>query len=207
MAPIGSLHTGTIMCLTSLFAQALAGRAILSSQNPVLPAERSKPQPDIAVLRNRIDFYRNFHPVPEDAFLLVEVADATLSYDRDIKILLHARHGIPEVWLVDLNARNLEIHRQPTRRGVSRAAPPGEFRVRCGLPAARCINRSCRSPDLNAALRKQDMRHTLDWWTRFLWNDSNSSADRCPKAERPEKPPVSTGYAFIHHHRAGTRAG
>ena len=79
---------------------------------------------DIAVLRNRIDFYRNFHPVPEDAFLLVEVADATLSYDRDIKILLHARHGIPEVWLVDLNARNLEIHRQPTRRGYRELLRP-----------------------------------------------------------------------------------
>ena len=124
MAPIGSLHAGTVMRLTSLFNQALDGRAILSPQNPVLLAERSEPQPDIAVLRNRADFYRNFHPAPEDILLLVEVADTSLDYDRDIKMPLYARHGIPEVWLVDLNARHLEVHRHPTRRGYRELLRP-----------------------------------------------------------------------------------
>ena len=124
MAPIGSLHAGTVMRLTSLFTKILAGRAILSPQNPVLLAKQSEPQPDIAILRNRTDFYTNSHPAPEDVLLLIEVADATLRYDRDVKIPLYARHGIPEVWLVDLNARNLEIYRQPTRRGYRELLRP-----------------------------------------------------------------------------------
>ena len=124
MAPIGSLHAGTVMRLTSLFTQALAGRAILSPQNPVLLADRTETQPDIAVLRNRTDFYRNSHPVPEDVLLLIEVADTTLSYDRDIKIPLYARHGIPEVWLIKLNARSLEVYRGPTKEGYRELIRP-----------------------------------------------------------------------------------
>lgn len=124
MAPIGSLHAGTVMRLTRLFNHALGGRAILSLQNPILLAEQSEPQPDVAVLRNRADFYRNSHPVPKDVLLLVEIADTSLSYDRDVKIPLYARHGIPEVWLVDLGARNVEIHRHPARRGYRETLRP-----------------------------------------------------------------------------------
>ena len=124
MAPIESLHAGTVMRLTSLFVQALAGRAILSPQNPVLLADQSEPQPDIAVLRNRADFYRNSHPVPDDVLLLIEVADTSWSYDRDIKIPLYARHAIPEVWLVDPNARKVEVHRQPRREGYRELIRP-----------------------------------------------------------------------------------
>ena len=124
MAPIGSLHAGTVIRLNGLLTEALAGRAILSPQNPVSLADQSETQPDIAVLRNRTDFYRNSHPVPDDVFLLIEVADATLSYDRDIKIPLYARHGISEVWLVDLNARSLEVHRVPTQQGYRELIRP-----------------------------------------------------------------------------------
>ena len=124
MAPIGSLHAGTVMRLTSLFVQALAGRAILSPQNPVLLADQSEPQPDIAVLRNRADFYRSSHPVPDDVLLLIEVADTSWSYDRDIKVPLYARHDIPEVWLVDPNARKVEVHRQPRREGYRELLRP-----------------------------------------------------------------------------------
>jgi Uma2 family endonuclease len=34
--------------------------------------------------------------------LVIEVADHSLRYDREIKLPLYARHVIPEVWLVDL---------------------------------------------------------------------------------------------------------
>ena len=112
------------MRLNSLLTRALAGRAILSPQNPVLLADRSQTQPDMAVLRTRTDFYRNSHPVPDDVLLLIEVADTTLSYDRNIKVPLYARHGIPEVWLVDLNARSLEVHRQPTEEGYRELLRP-----------------------------------------------------------------------------------
>ena len=124
MAPIGSHHAGTVIRLTSLFNRALAGRAILSPQNPVMLADRSEPQPDIAILRNRADYYTDSHPASEDVLLIVEVADTTLSYDREIKIPLYARHGIPEAWLMDLSARSLEVHRRPTAQGFRELLRP-----------------------------------------------------------------------------------
>ena len=45
--------------------------------------------------------------------LLVEVSDTTLGYDRDVKLCLYARHGIPEVWLLDVNAGELTVYREP----------------------------------------------------------------------------------------------
>ncbi len=113
MAAIGSAHAGTVIRLTDWFARALAGRALVSSQNPVRLDERSEPQPDIAVLRNRSDFYRQSHPGPSDVLLVIEIADSSLQFDRDVKVPLYARHGVPEVWLVDLNARRVSIYRRP----------------------------------------------------------------------------------------------
>ena len=45
--------------------------------------------------------------------LVIEVSDTTLGYDREVKIPLYAGQGIPECWLVDVNARRLEIYRDP----------------------------------------------------------------------------------------------
>jgi hypothetical protein len=52
-------------------------------------------------------------PHPEDVLLLVEVSDTTLAYDRDVKRPLYARAGIPEVWILDLEAQQIEVHREP----------------------------------------------------------------------------------------------
>lgn len=113
MAPIGSPHAGMVTRLTNLFAQLLAGRAVLSPQNPVRLGEHSEPQPDLTVLRAREDFYADAHPEPADVLLLIEVADTSVRFDRETKVPLYARHGIPEVWLIDLNARRVEVHRGP----------------------------------------------------------------------------------------------
>ncbi len=73
----------------------------------------SEPEPDIALLRWRADDYEQSHPHPEDVLLLIEVSDSTLRYDRDVKIPLYAKNGIPEVWLLDIQNRQLEIYREP----------------------------------------------------------------------------------------------
>ncbi len=80
-------------------------------QNPIRLGERSEPQPDIAVVTDKN--YMDAHPTASDVLLIVEVADTTLEYDRDIKLGLYARHGIPEVWLLDVNAGELSVHREP----------------------------------------------------------------------------------------------
>ena len=112
-APIGSQHGGAVKRLLRLFDRAVGDAAIVSAQDPVILGPYSEPQPDIALLRPRDDFYASSHPRPEDVFLIVEVADTSLRYDREIKAPLYARHGIPEVWLVDLENKRLTTFRMP----------------------------------------------------------------------------------------------
>ena len=111
MSPIGRRHAGCVNILVNLLIQLLGKRIILAPQNPVELNETSEPQPDIALLKPRPDFYRNSHPQPEDIFLLIEVADTTVKYDREMKIPLYAEANIPEVWLVDVNQEIIEVYR------------------------------------------------------------------------------------------------
>ena len=124
MAPIGSSHAGKVIRISTLLGATLAGRALISLQNPLRLNERSEPQPDITVLRLRDDFYEKSHPQPEDVLLLIEVADTTVRYDREIKIPLYARHGIPEVWLIDLRQERVEIYLQPSSDGYRQLLRP-----------------------------------------------------------------------------------
>lgn len=111
MAPIGSLHAGCVNRLIHLFKGA---EAILAAQNPVVLNDFSEPQPDMALLRWRDDFYASSHPNPDDILLLIEVADASVGFDRGVKIPLYARRGIRELWLVDLKKDTVEVHREPS---------------------------------------------------------------------------------------------
>lgn len=113
MAPIGSGHAGKVSRLVHLFSSLAGNRAIVSPQNPIVLGDYSEPQPDIALLRWREDFYENAHPRPQDILLLIEVSDVTARYDRQIKVPLYACHGIPEVWLIDLHCQCVEIYRHP----------------------------------------------------------------------------------------------
>jgi Uma2 family endonuclease len=107
MAPPGSPHAAVVDRLTRIFVRAAGDAAIVRVQNPVRLSVYSEPQPDLALLRPRDDFYAAHHPQPADALLVVEVADSSLRFDRDTKMGLYAQHGIPEAWLVDLRGRRL----------------------------------------------------------------------------------------------------
>ena len=74
------------------------------------------------LLRPRADRYRSGHPTAADVLLLVEVADTSLAFDRGPKLALYARHGVPEVWVVDLVSRAVEVCREPARRAMPTAA-------------------------------------------------------------------------------------
>jgi Uma2 family endonuclease len=82
-------------------------------QGPLGLAERSEPEPDLAVVPGQRRDYLAAHP--SSAVLVVEVADSTLAYDRRQKASLYARHGIQEYWIVNLQERVLEVHRDPMR--------------------------------------------------------------------------------------------
>ena len=114
MPPIGQDHAGTVNRLAEALIQAFAGRAIVSTQNPIRLDDLSEPQPDFAVLRRRADFYTTGErPGSDDVLLLIEVADSSLRFDRTVKLPLYARAGIPEVWIVDLRRRVVDVHRAP----------------------------------------------------------------------------------------------
>lgn len=91
MAPIGSEHAGHNNHLLSLLAYHLHGKAIVAGQNPVILGGYEEPQPDIALLRWRNDYYRTAHPHAEDILLIIEISDSTLRYDHDVKIPLYAK--------------------------------------------------------------------------------------------------------------------
>ena len=113
MSPVGQRHAACVRRLTNLLARRLGESAVVDAQNPLRLNELSQPQPDLVVLQPRDDFYADAHPGPEDVLVLIEVADSSLAYDRDLKIPLYARSAVPEVWLVDLEAQAVEIYRDP----------------------------------------------------------------------------------------------
>jgi len=116
MSPIGTRHASCIDRLTSLFARRLGTRAIVRVQNPIVLSRRTEPQPDLSILRSREDFYAERHPRPTDVLLVVEVVDTSEEYDRETKLPLYARAGIPEVWMVDVVQGTVEVFRRPALR-------------------------------------------------------------------------------------------
>ena len=119
MSPIGRRHTACVNRLNSVFSQLLGKKVIIAVQNPITLNNLSEPQPDIALLKPRADFYESGHPQPQDVFLLIEVADSSLEYDRDVKIPLYASSGITEVWLVDIYEQVIIVYRYPSENGYS----------------------------------------------------------------------------------------
>ncbi|MET0646714.1 MAG: Uma2 family endonuclease [Pyrinomonadaceae bacterium] len=113
MSPIGESHAACVGRLTQDITLMLLRSAIVWVQNPIVLDDYSEPQPDVAVLRPRADFYGQAHPRPEDVLLIIEVSDATLAYDRKIKVPLYARSGIPETWIVNLPEEHIEVYADP----------------------------------------------------------------------------------------------
>ncbi|MDQ3686896.1 MAG: Uma2 family endonuclease [Acidobacteriota bacterium] len=113
MNPIGSRHAACVGRLTEILGRLVSGKAIVWVQNPVQINDYSELLPDVALLKRRDDFYAQANPQPADVLLIIEVADSSVEYDREIKIPLYAQAGIPEMWLVNLPKDTIEIYTQP----------------------------------------------------------------------------------------------
>jgi Uma2 family endonuclease len=112
--PIGPRHAIVTENLLELLFTAVAGRARVRCQDPVVLDDGSEPQPDIALVRRPWRGYPHTHPGPDDIFLLIEVADTSLDFDRTVKLELYARAAIPEVWIIDLTTDLVLVHRAPS---------------------------------------------------------------------------------------------
>lgn len=127
MPPIGAEHNYTVTLLTQLLGEMINKNFFVQVQGPI-QLEDSQPQPDLVVLQ-RDDRLRFALPTPDVCKLLIEVADTSVKYDREIKAFLYAEAGIPEYWLVNLPDGVIQQYQEPTHAGynVQRTWRRGEF--------------------------------------------------------------------------------
>jgi Uma2 family endonuclease len=113
MSPIGPLHAAIVKRLNTLLGRSLPDTVIVSVQDPIQLNDYSEPQPDLAILQHRDDFYAQAHPVADDVLLVIEVSDTSVEYDRDEKLPRYANANIAEAWLIDVNNVTVEQYLQP----------------------------------------------------------------------------------------------
>ncbi|MDG4554499.1 MAG: Uma2 family endonuclease [Candidatus Competibacter sp.] len=137
MAPVSSLHADYVDRLAQILTIQNCGDYRVRVQNPVRLDDDSEVAPDLALVVNRS--YRDAHPTAGDVLLLIEVADAAAAYDRELKIPLYARNGIPEVWMLDATEGRVSCYREPMLGSYreNRTAEPDETLTLARLPEVR----------------------------------------------------------------------
>lgn len=93
---------------------------LVHDQLPLALGSDSEPEPDVSVVEGQPRDFLDDHPT--SAVLVVEVAEASLQFDRDRKRALYARHGLPEYWIVNLKERQLEVYREPSGEAYAEVA-------------------------------------------------------------------------------------
>ncbi|MEM1042520.1 MAG: Uma2 family endonuclease [Bacteroidota bacterium] len=112
MSPPSSFHSSTVSRIARLLTLLAGERAIVRTQDPIQLGD-THPEPDVALLRPREDFYARAHPHPLDVLLAVEVSMSTLAFDQGPKLAKYAEYGIPEVWIVAPEEGWVEVCRRP----------------------------------------------------------------------------------------------
>lgn len=113
MIPQKAPHMTAVRLVEDALREAFGREGDVRVQGPLVLAPDSEPEPDVAVVRGTPRDYRDRHPGADDTLLVVEVADATLAFDRERKGRVYARAGIPEYWILNLHSRELEVYREP----------------------------------------------------------------------------------------------
>ncbi len=116
MNPIGVPHMNCVTKLNHMLVEQARGRYLVSVQNPVGAADDSEPQPDFSLLRE-LPKRADGPPSEGNVLLVIEVSDSTLAYDRNVKLPLYAETGMPEVWIIDLQNKKVEVYSEPSPDG------------------------------------------------------------------------------------------
>ena len=118
--PQGDRHATAIGVVGAVLAAALPHGWVVRMQAAIALDDESQPEPDVAVVAGaHIDYWT---ALPSRAALVVEVAEASLAFDRGVKAGLYARGGVQDYWIVNLIDRALEVQRDPAPNA---AAPYG----------------------------------------------------------------------------------
>lgn len=117
MPPTGSEHAGIVNELASALFGLLDSSVRLRVQSSVQLTKYTQPEPDLAIVSRDSQLYLRGHPQPQDILIAVEVADSSLTFDREQKMPRYAAAGVPEAWLVDVRARTITVYTDPTTEG------------------------------------------------------------------------------------------
>ncbi len=115
--PKGTKHSSATDRATRIFYRVLSNQAAIRNQNPIWLDDLSEPEPDIVLAAVDPNDYESKHPTPADIYLILEVSDTTLSFDRNAKSLAYARAGIQQYLLLNINDETVEDYREPGSDG------------------------------------------------------------------------------------------
>ena len=119
MPPMGFHHTWGVSQYAHVFISRASSRFIVQIQSTFRLSESSAPEPDLVVLKFREDRYYFGNADPSDVLLVIEVADSSLNYDREIKAHIYGRTGIPETWVLNLPGDCIERFLEPGPDGYA----------------------------------------------------------------------------------------
>ncbi len=111
--PHDPIHDGAIQLAEDAIRLLLPAGWCIRVQS-AMTLGRSEPEPDLAVVRGDKRSFLTSHPGPKHFGIVVEVSNTSLDSDRDDKIPMYARDGIPVYWIVNLVDRQIETYEQPT---------------------------------------------------------------------------------------------
>jgi Uma2 family endonuclease len=117
MSPKGPKHASGNSRANRYFTRLLGDQVIIRLQDPIHLDDLSEPEPDVVLAVPVEDEYDYHHPIPEEVYLALEIADSSLNYDRDEKSKLYAQAGIQQYCILNLRERELEDYRQPSAKG------------------------------------------------------------------------------------------
>jgi len=123
----GTVHASATRRTATLLHNLLENQATVYDKSPIALDDNSEPEPDIALVRIDPLDYATHHPTPSEVYLIIEVADSSLAYDREIKAKIYARSGIVDYWVLNVNERQLHVFREPADDGYQSEVILGEF--------------------------------------------------------------------------------
>lgn len=115
--PKGNKHSAATDRIAKFFDRNFNEILFVRNQNPIWLDEYSEPEPDIVLAALRDDEYENSHPRPAEIYLILEVADSTLGYDRNTKNPAYAQAGIRQYLILNVQEKTLEDYREPSADG------------------------------------------------------------------------------------------
>jgi Uma2 family endonuclease len=127
MSAKGTAHTSALGRTDRLLQNLFENLAWVRIQDPIALDDNSEPEPDIAVVRIDPFDYATHHPTPSEVYLIIEVADSSLAFDREIKAKAYARSGIADYWVLSVNERQLHVFREPLEDGYQSELILGEY--------------------------------------------------------------------------------